>query len=129
MTLLIVFAVLLLLLTLLSTFGGSIRTGEPFYEPVAAAQYDPVSEYYTAASDMPAAASMPAAVPSAMPGFEPPSVMPSDAMSENFANAVPTPSIPSIPPPPVVAPKKMSEEGFAIEPFEDENKASLLASF
>ena len=115
MTLLIVFAVLLLLLTLLSTFGGSIRTGEPFYEPVAAAQYDPVSEYYTAASEM--------------PNFEPPSVMPSDAMSENFANAVPTPSIPSIPPPPVVAPKKMSEEGFAIEPFEDENKASLLASF
>ena len=32
--LLIVFAILLLLLTLLSTFGGSIRPNEPYYEPL-----------------------------------------------------------------------------------------------
>lgn len=35
-TLLIVFAVLLFLLTLLSSFGGSIRSTEPFYDPVPA---------------------------------------------------------------------------------------------
>jgi hypothetical protein len=35
-TLLIVFAVLLFLLTLLSSFGGSIRPAEPFYDPIPA---------------------------------------------------------------------------------------------
>lgn len=35
-TLLIVFAVLLFLLTLLSSFGGSIRPAEPFYNPIPA---------------------------------------------------------------------------------------------
>lgn len=40
-TLLIVFAVLLLLLTLLSTFGGSIRPSEPFIQEIK-----PRNEYY-----------------------------------------------------------------------------------
>ena len=43
-TLLIVFAVLLLLLTLLSTFGGSIRQAEPFYAPPQNASGN--QEYY-----------------------------------------------------------------------------------
>ena len=43
--LLITFAVLLLLLTLLSTFGGSIRS-EPFYQPALQQTVDPREYYY-----------------------------------------------------------------------------------
>lgn len=46
-TLLIVFAVLLFLLTLLSSFGGSIRPAEPFYDPIPA-----MNEVPPPASDM-----------------------------------------------------------------------------
>ncbi len=44
--LLITFAVLLLLLTLLSTFGGSIRS-EPFYQPALEQRVDPREYYYS----------------------------------------------------------------------------------
>lgn len=44
--LLIVFAILLLLLTLLSTFGGSIRQNEPFFAPSS-------REYYYETPKMP----------------------------------------------------------------------------
>jgi hypothetical protein len=43
-TILIVFAVLLFLLTLLSSFGGSIRTGEPFYDATPAVRKERFTE-------------------------------------------------------------------------------------
>jgi hypothetical protein len=106
--LLIVFAVLLLLLTLLSTFGGSIRHSEPFYAPHKQSKeyyYDtpklPPNEYYDNTNPM-------------MP---PP-------ISENYDNMMPPPSM-SVPhekfEPTVV-------DEVTPEPFEKED-APLFASF
>lgn len=154
-TLLIVFAILLLLLTLLGTFGGSIKYNEPFYQPMQMTERmtgreskssyrnigDPDTEenFY---NDAP--------VPTTM--MEMPS-MPtmSSGPKNNFYNGVPgTPSnqearpetshfaqqIPSEMPihhsgytnAPLTH-SSFEQEGFSIEPFEAEVHASMPASY
>lgn len=84
---LVVFAILLLLLTLLSTFGGSMKPGEPYYEPVF-----PEGK-------------MPFEQPDEMPGKPsgpPPMVFPSAPGKENYLEG------PSMVPPPMVFPGKES---------------------
>lgn len=43
-TIVVTFAVLLFLLTLLGSFGGSIRTNEPFYNPIPAVKEERYTE-------------------------------------------------------------------------------------
>ena len=52
-TLLIVFVVLLFLLTLLSSFGGSIRPAEPFYDATPAEKMTFVDQPYSYSNPVP----------------------------------------------------------------------------
>ena len=81
--LLITFAFLLLLLTLLSTFGGSIRPGEPFYQP---ALQTPSSSPYE-----PSRKTLQENEPSMNPLYSS-----TNQISEQFMNASPS----TLPPPP-----------------------------
>lgn len=141
--LLIVFGILLLLLTLLSTFGGSIRPGEPFYQPMA----QPKEYFYEYDGMSPAEPHAPSQE------FEPESMNMSEQfsdlspadypISEQFKSAAPQPPIPAKPPlpslPSPIPEAKRSEEfanmpktpfndGFSIEPYESEGD-SVYASF
>jgi hypothetical protein len=188
-TLLIVFAVLLLLLTLLSTFGGSIRPSEQFYqEPKQRNEYyydgppmsmpseqfmdsegpivaPPMSEQYESSpapymseqyTDMPGGPEMPGGISSgsgpSMPGMPsenyedmpqnipvnterfaaPPKPPVPTSFGENYVNVPSMPEVPIMP-----GPKKASytnapanmQDGFMIEPFEEDKKVSFYASF
>lgn len=153
-TLLIVFAVLLLLLTLLSTFGGSIRANEPFYQEPAKDRNEyyyeaPISEQF---SDVPGIPSdsiseeyqSPLAVSEQYQNGLPPvpeqfDEMPEDIKQEPFATLPPQPSIPDFKLPQVSAASSAKpsdathaapmQEGFMIEPFEEDKKVSFYASF
>lgn len=143
--LLIVFGILLLLLTLLSTFGGSIRSGEPFYQPMM----QPKEYFYEDSVD---AVSAPPDMPSGPPPEEEPEMFgfseqfnamsPADyPISEQFATETSAPPMPPIPAPPSAIqvqqkpkesygnmPKTPFGDGFSIEPFEKEGDG-FYASF
>lgn len=134
-TILIVFATLLLLLTLLSAFGGSMKQNEPFYDGIA------INERFTDSM---------ATVPPSQPGKSvadkakeaienakkaltgqskapvPSSVKPVYAESKSKFTEEPNVSI--FPPEALKSPEYF-EEGFAIQPFEDETQGSVPASF
>jgi hypothetical protein len=146
--LLITFAVLLLLLTLLSTFGGSIRS-EPFYQP-ALEQDEPQEYYYN--TPMSSTGLMPPShiseqyTPAAYVGehiseqytpatqyagiseqYTPAAYVGESEISEQYAAAPTTTGLPKINmqlTPPATAAQKL-QEGFSIEPFEKDDTAYM----
>lgn len=126
-TILIVFAILLLLLTLLGAFGGSIKYSEPFYEVAQPSQLE--EEYENARKfeeetyeDMP---------PPAGPGAEHYGTN-NKPKSEFYmpppAKATAGSAAPALPTTPSPVPQQFAngpvdgdyvQEGFYIEPFED----------
>jgi hypothetical protein len=133
--LLITFAVLLLLLTLLSTFGGSIRPGEPFYQPPLETpmmpEEDPsaTKEYMYEQPQMTgepvsmdASSDMLPAVSEQFQEYAP--------ISENFVQQGPVPTQQPMPKASFTntADLPAISEGFAIEPFEDEDQ-QIYASY
>lgn len=177
-TLLIVFAVLLLLLTLLSTFGGSIRPSEPFFQdakqpneyyyeapfqseqftdsmvmpPPMSEEYESspasyISEQYNNAPGVsfngPTVAlsenfdeEMPESIPVSMPTEEFQTVQKPPVPTSFGENYVNVPSIPEVPIMPnekkasyTNAPPQSIQDGFMIEPFEEDKKVSFYASF
>jgi len=109
--LLIVFAVLLLLLTLLSTFGGSIRPGEPFTQQYKAAN---ANEYfYDGTNTQKDILPMPTTMPTLMPSEQYVDLPKLPQQLTNFATAI----------------NKPKHENFTIEPFEKEDNDSMFATF
>ena len=111
-TTLIMFALLLVILTLLSSFGGSIRSREPFFEeiqqdvPVSVPsgdvdtvnqvggvdedQYQPVTQVYDSPDDVQMAPQMPSQVPVESSMVDPVTVpepfTSDDVMTEHYAS-------------------------------------------
>lgn len=146
--LLIVFAVLLLLLTLLSTFGGSIRPGEPFYQPESPDYVPekfqqpmmPPSEPFQdqGIPDYPTMSSSPERFkqPTREYFYEPTApTMQAPSMPQLPPPPPPMPvmvpqqeMMPPPPPPPMMTPSMGLSEAFTIEPFEEEGK-NMYAGF
>ena len=157
-TILIVFAILLVLLTLLGTFGGSIRQSEPFYDLSSTARtqlsqkknkfYDgqmpePLPSASSGIPELPKAPfvdmPMPSSSGSAMHApfeneqrmehfYEQVPLMPDDVEQQRkatFANMPNLSSVPAAPKPP----SQFVQEGFMIEPFEDDSKTSYPAAY
>lgn len=135
-TILIVFATLLLLLTLLSAFGGSMKQNEPFYDGIAINEKFtdsmatiPPSQPGKSVADKAKEAienAKKALTGQSKPSVPPPSVKPVYAESKSKFTEEPSGSI--FPPEALKSPEYF-EEGFAIQPFEEETQASVPASF
>ncbi len=153
-TILIVFAILLVLLTLLGTFGGSIKYREPFYELSTLAEQEQRhqidQEHFRrfAAQEHPAKLRFEDDMPPPQDGgmVDVANSLPLDDQPpiESFYDAIPpTPSdikkakfldMPSAPKMPVSQPHppaqfEPSMEGFMIEPFEEDSKSSFPAAY
>lgn len=133
-TLLIVFAILLVLLTLLGTFGGSIRYTEPFYEVANSAIVNAeTSGKMSLPSKAPFFDQQPPPFPTTEPFYEPIPTTPGDVEE----STKPKSSFTSMPPMPTLptkmpfsnGPDNFVQEGFMIEPFEEDNKASFPAAY
>lgn len=94
-TLLVTFAVLLFLLTLLSSFGGSIRVHEPYFEETPAVQ--PFVEEEAPKPELPPAT--------------PAASLQSMAAAVNMASSGATPTVPKI---------ETYEDHYVPEPFEED---------
>jgi hypothetical protein len=111
-SILVVFAVLLLLLTLLGAFGGSIQYAEPFFEVAEDEKeqvYSPQTEFYT----------------------QPTMSMPPPPVGMEMLQA-PKLSTPNPLMMPVTGEHKVTSEqfeAFSIEPFEEDEKTSLPAAY
>ena len=92
-SLLIIFAVLLLLLTLLSTFGGSIRPGEPFTDGIASMTGLVNMPGMSGMHKMPSKEHSESFYNSTAPAIHMQSQMPSQEHSESFYNST-APAIP-----------------------------------
>ena len=158
-TILVVFAILLVLLTLLGTFGGSIKQSEPFYDLSSTAQkqvsndknkfydgemLDPLPSASSGIPELPKAPFVDMPMPSSAGSsthapftdnepnmehfYEQVPVMPDDVEQKKaaFAN-MPMPSLPSAPKP--TPPSHFVQEGFMIEPFEEDAKTSYPAAY
>lgn len=95
-TLLVTFAVLLFLLTLLSSFGGSIRVHEPYFEETPAVQ-PPAKEHEATKAELPPAT--------------PAASLQSMAAAVNMASSGATPTVPKI---------ETYEDSYVPEPFEED---------
>ena len=143
-TILIVFAILLVLLTLLGTFGGSIKYKEPFYELSTLAEQEQQQgqeQQKLGFEDMP-----PSSSPPQIGGMDQgvaDSYPVDDQPVESFYDAIPPtpgnydkarfldlPRAPQLgasqPQPPAVSNYEPSMEGFMIEPFEEDNRVSSI---
>lgn len=146
-TILIVFAILLVLLTLLGTFGGSIKYREPFYELSTFAEQEQRQQKLRF-EDMPQDNEPPSQV-GGMEGIAdsfpvdnypvesfydaiPPT--PGDYDKARFLDLPKAPQLGASQPQPPAMPNTVSNfepsmEGFMIEPFEEESRSSFPAAY
>lgn len=105
-TTLIVFAVLLFLLVLLSSFGGSIRTNEPFYNavPAVTSVAPPSQPPSMMPPSQPPSMTPPMTPPSMTPPMTPP-VTPPSSMPPSMTPPAQPPSM--TPPPSTMSPPSM----------------------
>jgi len=120
-TILVVFAILLLLLTLLGAFGGSIQYAEPFFEDVSEPQEPPMNyEFPEQQSGMKSEF------------YNPPEPIQVESPAPTYQE------FPDVPEFPVVSDENVymsspssqeTHEPFTIEPFEEDEKSSFPAAF
>jgi hypothetical protein len=146
--LLITFAFLLLLLTLLSTFGGSIRPGEPFYQPALQSPYESrktlqENQLYSSTNEISeqfinTTPNIPTSIPQQItqPSIDPLSLI--EKKKENYLTGAPIEDHLERPihiseqytdrKPQHARQPQQHQEGFMIEPFESDN-GPTFASF